>query len=166
MTNSCRGPIGWRGPFSGGIGLIWLIFLIIWLAFFSLDSFYQNVSVFLASILVLVIIYVGIWGSWTTKHIPKEGKDMLRLVGLRWRIWASMIIPFAGLGFLVFWFWYYAATMDKWYQNVAIILVTILVIGGLMGLIWGRYGHRHHHDFEKMGEEIGKEIEKEFKEKD
>lgn len=46
-------------------GLGWLISLIIWLFFFAEDlSVYQNIAVFLISLLVLGAINVLIWVPW------------------------------------------------------------------------------------------------------
>jgi ethanolamine transporter EutH len=165
--------VGWRGSFSGGLGFAWLIFIIIWLAFFAFESFYKNVAVFLLSILVLVLIYGTIWGSWGIKKIPPEGKELMKQFGFRWRVILSIIIPIATLCFLIYWFWFLAETMQRWYQNVAILLVAILIMGGIMAVVWGGYKRKCGRsfdemgkDFEKIGEEIGKNIEKEFEKKE
>jgi hypothetical protein len=57
-------PVG-RMAISMISGLGWLISLIIWLFFFAEDlSVYQNIAVFLISLLVLGAINVLIWVPW------------------------------------------------------------------------------------------------------
>ncbi len=66
--------------------------------------------------------------------------------------------------FLIFWFWYYAEPYSVW-QNIAVLLVTILAMGGTLGVIWTRWGMQHGHEMEKfdnIGEEIGEKIEETF----
>ena len=165
MTGKSKMYPGWRAPFSAVVGVGWLIFIILWLAFFASDySVYQNIAIFLASILVTFLLLGGVWAIWSLRMIPKEGWEMMRIVGFKWRIGVSITLPFAAIIFLILWFYSYAGGYT-WYQNIAILLVVILVMGAILGLIWARWGMKHKYDFEKF-EDIGKEIEKHFEEKD
>ena len=79
----------------------------------------------------------------------------------------SIIIPFAAMIFLIIWFWYYAEPFNVW-QNIAVLLVILLAMGGILGVIWTRWSMKHGHEmkkFEKIGEEIGKKIEEAVKDK-
>jgi len=60
---------GWRVSLSIVASLGWAVFLIIWLFFYaSAFNIYQNIAVFVASILVFGAIMGGSWASWGMKH--------------------------------------------------------------------------------------------------
>jgi hypothetical protein len=50
--------------------------------------------------------------------------------------------------FLIYWFWYQASIFDI-YQNIAIFIVAILIMGGIMGAVWAPWGMKHGRRFEK-----------------
>ena len=77
---------------------------------------------------------------------------MIRKTGFKSRVIISIVIPLALMIFLIIWFYYYADTFNI-YQNFAIFLVSILVVGGLMGAIWAPWGMKHGKEFEKSKEE-------------
>ena len=150
-------PSGWRVSLSIVAGIGWLIFLIVWLAFFAGDktlnfNAYQNFAVILISILVVFIILGGSWASWGIKQIPKEGKEMMKKAGFASRITVSIIIPLALMIFWIIWFFFYAGDFNI-YQNIAIFLVSILAVCGILGAIWAPWGMKHGKKFEKMCEE-------------
>ena len=153
----------------GGIG--WLIFVIYWLAFLSIDMGYsweKRIAIVLLSILVLFLLLGGMWAFWGLRMMPKEGWKMFKIHGFRWRILNSIIIPLLAMIFLIIWFWFYAEPYE-WFQSVAVILITLLVMGGILGAMWARWGTKYGKDmkkFEKMGEEFGKKFEEEFEGKD
>ncbi len=72
---------------------------------------------------------------------PDWGKP---LEGLRWRILVSILGPVAWLSFTLLYvgFW---ATGFTLFQSVIVILVSILVLGGVMGAIWSSWGPRYRH---------------------
>jgi hypothetical protein len=56
---------GWRVSLSVLVSIGWLAFLVIWLFFYAGDySIYQNLAVFLASILIVAAIMGASWASW------------------------------------------------------------------------------------------------------
>lgn len=56
---------GWRVSLSIIVGIGWLVFLIIWLFFYAGDfNPYQNIAVFVASILVMAAIMGASWAPW------------------------------------------------------------------------------------------------------
>ena len=158
MKNECfPKPSGWRVSLSIVMGVGWLAFVIIWLAFFAGDetygfSGYQNFAIILISILVVVMVLGGSWASWGIRYIPKEGKEMMKVAGFTSRIIASIIIPIALMIFLIIWFFFYADSFN-FYQNIAIVLVSILAIGGILGATWASWGMKHEKKFEKMCKE-------------
>ena len=159
------GDMGCKPSISivGGVGC--LIFIILWLAFYASDySWGKNLAILLFSILLLFLIVGGMWAIWSLRMVPEEGWEMFKISGFRWRIFTSIILPFASMIFLIFWFWYYAEPYSVW-QNIAVLLVTILAMGGTLGVIWTRWGMQHGHEMEKfdnIGEEIGEKIEETF----
>ena len=136
-------PSGWRVSLSIGMGVGWLIFLIIWLAFFAGDySVYKNIAIVLISILIVFMILGGSWAAWGIKFIPKEGKKMAKEQGFTARVVVSVIIPFALMIFLIAWFFFFAEDYNI-YQNIAIFLVSLLAVGGILGGMWASWGMKH-----------------------
>lgn len=168
MEEKLKGDVGLKPSISivGGVG--WLIFVIIWLAFYATNfPWEKNLAVLLLSILIVFILLGGMWAIWSLRMIPKPGWEVFKISGFRWRIITSIILPFAAIIFLIIWFWYYAEPYSVW-QNIAILLVTLLALGGILGAIWARWEMKHGHEmkkFENIGEEIGKKVEDAMKEK-
>ena len=167
-----RQSLGWRPTFSIVAGVGWLIFLIAWLAFYAFNYVWeQNIAIILLSILVMVLLLGGVWAAWGLRMIPREGKAMMKMMGFRWRVQTSIVIPVAAMIFLIVWFWYYAIPFTVW-QNIAVLLITLLVVGGILGGIWARWGIKHGDKFsticyfkeEKHEEKEDKETSDENKE--
>jgi peptidoglycan/LPS O-acetylase OafA/YrhL len=148
----------------GGVG--WLIFIILWLAFYAGNySWEKNFAIILLSILVIFLLLGGMWAIWGLRMMPKEGWEMFKIHGFRWRVLTSIIIPFVAMIFLIIWLWYYGTDYNVW-QNIAVILVTLLVLGGIFGVMWSQWGTKYGKDmkkFEKMCEENDKEFEEKCK---
>jgi hypothetical protein len=145
-------PPGWNVSLSIGMGIGWVVFVIIWLAFFAGNETYnftgyQNFAVILLSILVVILVLGGSWASWGLKQIPKEGKEMMKIAGFSSRVVVSIIIPLVLMIFLIIWFFFYADVLDNFYQNLAIFIVSLLIAIGLMGAIWAPWGMKHEKDF-------------------
>jgi hypothetical protein len=144
----------------GGVG--WLIFIILWFAFYASNySWEKNIAIMLSSILIIFLLLGGMWAIWSLRMIPKQGWEIFQIKGFKWRVVTSIIIPFLAIIFLIIWFWNYAEPFIVW-QNIAVLLVTLLVLGGILGVIWARWGIKHGEEmkkFEKMGEDIEKKFE-------
>lgn len=144
-------PPGWTVTLSIGMGVGWLIFLLIWLAFFAGDyNIYQNIAIILVSILIVFIILGGSWAFWGLKQIPTEGKEVMRVAGFTSRIVISIIVPFALFIFWIVWFFFYAENFNG-YQNIAIFLVSLLALGGLLGGIWASWAMKNKKKLEEIG---------------
>jgi hypothetical protein len=168
---------GWRPSFSIAVGVGWLVFLIVWFAFYASDyAWEKNIAILLLSILIAFVLLGGVWAAWGIKRIPKEGREMFKTLGFKWRVQVSIVLPLAAMIFLIVWFWYYAIPYTIW-QNIAILLVTLLVVGGIVGVIWAKWGMMHGHKFDKHAaaayyhhekkeeeddEDIGKKVDEEL----
>lgn len=139
----------WRATLSIIAGLGWLIFIIIWLFFFSEEFTYnQNIAMILLSILVMAIILGIPWTIWGLRHQTEREKEMWKTKGFAWRIYFSTIVGFGFLIFLIFWFFYYADTYNVC-QNLAILLVILLFIAAMLGASWAPWGIRYGHKFDE-----------------
>lgn len=63
--------------------------------------------------------------------------------GMRWGVLLSIIGPIAWLCFTLLYvaFWAQGFTL---FQSVILILVSLLVLGGILGTAWAAWGMRHH----------------------
>jgi len=146
--------MGWRVSLSILVAVGWLVFLILWLFFYAKGyAWEKNLAVVLLSLLVLCGV-VGIpWGVWAIRNRSAMEKEMWETKGFQWRVWVSLFIFLADMVFLIYWFWFLAEPYDV-YQNIAIFLVTFLILGGLLGAMWAPWGmkhpqHPHHHEHEE-----------------
>jgi uncharacterized membrane protein len=151
--------LGLKPSISIIAGVGWLIFIILWLAFYASDySWEKNLAILLLSVLIVFLLLGGMWALWSLRMIPKSEWEMFKIKGFKWRITISIVLPFLAIIFLISWFWYYAEPYTVW-QNVAVLLVVLLAIGGILGAIWAQWGMKHGRKMEKFGEEFGKKIE-------
>jgi amino acid transporter len=64
---------------SVAIGIAWLVFLVIFLAFYAEGfSIYRNLAIFIASILVVGAILGPMWIYWGIKVVPKHAEEWRR----------------------------------------------------------------------------------------
>lgn len=65
----------WRVSLSIIVFFGWIIFQILWLFFYASDyTIYQNVAIFLVSILVPMAIMAAAWASWGMKFAARYGR--------------------------------------------------------------------------------------------
>ena len=134
--------MGWKVALSIICGVGWLVFLIIWLFFYASNyTFYQNIGIFIMSIFVVMILLGIPWMMYGLRFQTDEEKVMWMTKGFKGRVFVSGIIAFLFIFFLSLWFFLYA---DNYciYQNIAVFLVSILIIGGIMGVSWGPWAMR------------------------
>ena len=74
--------------------------------------------------------------------------DMMKTKGFGWRVSLSIIMCVGWLIFLIIWLFFYASGFDV-YQNIAIFLVSLLIVGGVLGASWAPWGMKHGHRFDK-----------------
>ena len=140
--------MGWRVAVSsiGGVG--WLAFVIIWLFFYADDySGYQNVAIILLSVVAVTAVAGLPWAiCGRCKQTGKEAA-LQQTEGFQWRVVVSAVVALGMVIFLIVWLFFYADGYSI-YQNVAVVLVAILLMGGLQGALWAPWGMRHGSEFE------------------
>jgi len=77
----------------------------------------------------------------TEGSIPKEGLDVIRTGGFGWRASASIAVFFGWLIFLIIWLFFYADDFSG-YQNLAIVIVSVMVLAGISTAAWAAWGTR------------------------
>lgn len=129
---------GWRVGASIFIVFGWLAFLIIWLFFFAGDyGVFQNIAILLVSIIVGVGLLASIWASWGIRYAAMHRGQQEPHMHMKSR-WSTVVSIVAGIGWLIFiivWLFFYADNYSG-YQNLAIFIASILVLGAISGSAW------------------------------
>jgi len=153
-----------KAGFSGAVGIGWLVFIILFLAFYS-EGFKTNekFAIILLSFLIITGLLGGLWAFWSLQMMSKKDWEIFKIKGFKWRIIGSIIYGLTLLIFLIYCFWFIWKDFGFW-QYLAIILVIALVSGGILGAIWASWSSKYKNEMDKYGEELGKKFEKGFKE--
>ena len=127
---------------SIAIFFAWIVFLIIWLFFVASDyNAFQNIAVILISIIVAIGLLAVLWVPWGLRYSSRLGQSAATMTKPKKIISASGVSGFAWLIFLIVWLFFYAGDYDI-YQNLAIIIVSLLALGGINIAIWAVWGLR------------------------
>jgi hypothetical protein len=125
---------GWRVSTSIITAVGWLSFVILWLFFYADKySIYQNIGAIIVSLIVFIGINGAVWGTWAMRMAPKDAMGPWRL-----RAISSFITGAAWVAFLIIWLLVYADSYSI-YQNIAVLFVSVLVLGGINGVLWNRH---------------------------
>lgn len=153
-----------KAGFSGAVAIGWLVFLILFLAFYS-GGFRTNekFAVILLSVLVLTVVLGGSWAFWSLRVLSKKDWEVFRVKGFRWRVLGSICYGFGVLVVLIYGFWFVWTDFTFW-QYLAVLLVVLLVSGGFLGAVWASWSSRYKEEMERYGQDIGKKFEKGFRE--
>ena len=122
----------WRVGLSILVVFGWLAYLIIWLFFYAGDfDVFQNIAIFLVSIIIAIGILASAWATWGIRYAKSigQGPHMEKPRG------ATVVSIVAGVGWVVFiiiWLFYYAGDYSG-YQNLAIFIASLLVLGAITG---------------------------------
>jgi hypothetical protein len=122
----------WRVGLSILVVFGWLAYLIIWLFFYAGDfGVFQNIAIFLVSIIVAIGVLAAAWATWGIRYAKSIGEypHMDKPRG------ATIVSAIAGVGwviFLIIWLFYYAGDYTG-YQNLAILIASLLVLGAVTG---------------------------------
>lgn len=152
-----------KAGFSGVVVIGWLVFVILFLAFYS-GGFRANekFAVILLSVLVMTVVLGGSWAFWSLRVLSRKDRELFRVKGFLWRILGSICYGFGLLVVLIYGFWFLWTDLNFW-QYLAILLVVLLISGGFLGAIWASWSSRYSDEMERYGEEIGKKFEDGFK---
>ncbi len=157
-----HGPL--KAGFSGAVGIGWLIFIILFLAFFSEDYRpNEKIAIIILSILILTILLGGSWTFWSLRMMSKKEMKIFKIKGFKWRITGSIIYGLIMMILLIYGFWFIWINFSFW-QYIAIILVILLLSGGIMGAIWASWSSKHKEEMDTYGKELGTRFEDGFKE--
>lgn len=75
-------------------------------------------------------------------------KEMIKTKGFGWRVSLSIIIAIGWLIFLFIWLFFYITNFSFW-QNIAIFIVSILILAGVLGAAWAPWAMRYGNKWEK-----------------
>jgi len=143
--------LGWRVGLSIIVGIGWLVFIIIWLFFYwGSYSWEKNLAIILLSFLICGGVLALPWVPYGIKQSSKE--KMWSIKGMKIRVIGSTIVAGGILIGLITWFWFYA-TSYAWYQNLAILLIAVLIGGGIMAASWAPWGMKHQRELEELDED-------------
>jgi hypothetical protein len=127
---------GWRVSTSIITAVGWLSFVVIWLFFYADKySLYQNIGAVILSLIVFIGINGAVWGTWAMRMAPKGALGPWRL-----RAIASFISGAAWIAFLLIWLLAYADSYSI-YQNIAVVFVSVLIVGGINGVLWNKHAN-------------------------
>ena len=131
------------------VGVAWLVFIILWFFFYAgTYNWEKNVAIFFLSVLIVCLILGAPWAYWGMKHRTSKETKMWHTKGFKWRVGLSMIIAFLLIIFIIYWFWFLAEPYDV-YQNIAILIVSLLIAGGVVGASWAPWGIKHAKEFDE-----------------
>lgn len=132
---------GWRVTATILLGVLWFCFLIIWLFFYAGNwDFYQNIAIIVVSIILVIGALAAMWASWGMRYAKQtEGEEVVKMQTRRFfgvRAAVSTVMWIGWLIFILIWLFAYAGNYNI-YQNIAIFIVSIVIVGGLNGVLWG-----------------------------
>lgn len=150
-----------KAGFSGAVSIGWLVFLILFLAFYSgRFQTHEKFAIILLSIFIITVLLSGLWAFWSLRMMSKKDWEIFKIKGFKWRIIGTICYGLGLLLVLIYGFWYIWIDFDFW-QYLAILLVIILISGGIMAVIWVSWGTKYRNEMDKYGKEFGKKFEKE-----
>jgi len=79
--------------------------------------------------------------------MDEDFEKAMSIPGFAWRIGASILTGILWLCFLIIWFFFFASNCTV-YQNIAVFLVSILLVGAVLGPSWAVWGMKYSHKFE------------------
>jgi len=82
--------------------------------------------------------------------------EHMEMKGMGWRVALSILVCMGWVAFLIIWLFFYAASFTI-YQNVAVVLVSIVVACAIMGAAWAPWGMKYGHGHGKGWEECCRE---------
>jgi hypothetical protein len=151
-----RPGLKWRTAATPVVGVIWLVGVLIWWAFYSEDySIAQKLAVVILSILVMAGIAGTLWLPWSMRFAPEKDRRVWRTRGFVPRVAGSVAIIILAMLLTVYWLFFPGEDYDLC-QSLVVIIVIFLVTMGIMAPVWVRWGTRHA---ERELEGVAREVE-------
>jgi len=126
--------VGWRIGASILSFTVWLAVGIIWLFFYAgTISFWQNVALFIVSLIALLGVNAAMWVGAGMKARSRMNGERTR-----GRSIASAATGVAWLLGLALYFYYYAGSLSL-YQNLGMILLSLVLLAGVNLVIHVRH---------------------------
>jgi len=72
----------------------------------------------------------------------EEDEEVLETPGFAWRVSLSILVGVGWLVFLILWVTFYASAFTI-LENIAIILVSMLIVGAILGASWASWGIKY-----------------------
>ncbi len=157
-----RGVV-WRTVVSVTVGLGWLVWLLLWWAFWSEDyTIAQKFAVAIMSLMVAGGIAGAIWIPFSMRY--GDDKDQWRDRSFVWRILVSMVV-FIGLAIFIVYMLFFPWSGFDWCQSIVIIIVVLIIGAAMMAPLWIRWGkHKVELELDDIAEEISESIEEAIEE--
>jgi hypothetical protein len=127
----------------GGIGLIVLVV-----------GLFTDYYSFGYGIIGAVVIWVftgvlkSLWGIGDIGEHGHRDARIMQMPGFALRVSLSIVVAIAWLIFVVLWLFFYAADFSI-FQNLAILLVSVLLLGAVLGPAWASWGIKQGMKYEK-----------------
>jgi hypothetical protein len=74
-------------------------------------------------------------------------EEITKTKGFGWRVSLSIIMGVGWLVFLLIWLFFYAGAFNI-YQNIAIFIVSLLIVGGVLAAAWAPWGMKYGNKFD------------------
>ncbi|MGC9443697.1 MAG: hypothetical protein ACP5E9_01995 [Candidatus Methanospirareceae archaeon] len=71
-----------------------------------------------------------------------EDEAVLGTPGFAWRVSLSIVVVMGWLAFLILWLTFHAAAFTL-IENSVIVLVSLLIVGAILGASWGPWGIKY-----------------------
>jgi hypothetical protein len=109
---------GWKARSSVISGVIWLIFLVVWVIFVASNfGLYENIGIALASLLIIGAVNVMLW---VPSHGEEGGGRISALGGIGWLTFLVLWLPFSNNVDLIYPIFPY--------KNIAVLLLSFLLM--------------------------------------
>lgn len=126
----------WKVALGALMGLGWAVFLYIWFSSYAAGyTPFENVVIFFVLAAVMGVFQSVVYAPWRAE---------IQEQGMGWRVAVSAVMGVGWLVFVIIWFFFLSAGFTA-YQNIAIVLISILILGAVMGVTWAPWAIKHAH---------------------
>ena len=80
--------------------------------------------------------------------MKKKDEKIMKTPGFAWRVSLSIIVSIGWVVFIILWLFFYTSGFT-FYQNIGVILATVLIMAAILGAAWASWGIRYGCESEK-----------------